>query len=130
MLGIRRRPVSDSVIEDDLPSPHTHQVEVTPHCTSEVPLEDPMRQYSHTLPSRPDCGPSVPLRHKYPTCSASLPESGSEDGADTSSRWTPLRESTSGDSGLIGDLEFPIEDTSPDFIEKVLREYHLGIHPV
>ncbi|XP_071788992.1 protogenin B-like isoform X2 [Asterias amurensis] len=130
LLGIRRRPVSDSVIEDDFPSSHTHQVEVTPHCTSEVPQEDPMRQYSHTLPSRPDCGASVPLRHKYPTCSASLPESGSEDGADTSSRWTPLRESTSGDSGLIGDLEFPIEDTSPDFIEKVLREYHLGIHPV
>ena len=93
---------------------------------SEPSGENAPQQFRHTIPWRA----TAQLRRPYPRCSTSLPESGSEDGAEPSSRWTPLRESTSGDSGLIGDLEFSMDDTSPDFIEKALREYHLGIHPV
>ncbi|XP_022082304.1 protogenin B-like [Acanthaster planci] len=97
-----------------------HEDPELPQMSEQAPLQ---QQYRHTLPST-SSGRVAGSRMNQETSLA-----GSEDGTESSNHWTPLRESTSGDSGLIGDIEFSTE-TSPDFIEKVLRDHHIGIHPV
>ncbi|XP_038077641.1 protogenin B-like [Patiria miniata] len=114
----------------EFPAPETLSADEHGELPQVNKQQQQQQQNRHTLPSTSDSGVELPpMRHGLPACSTSLTESASEDGTGSSCRWTPLRESTSGDSGLIGDVEFSAE-TSPDFIEKVLREYNIGVQQV